>query len=311
MAPRSDHQGPVESSSTTPYVMGGVDAPPSVNPNLVRRVRPGLPSVSVLLESLLKGDRAVLSRAITLIESTRPADKALSGELLDKALPFAGKSRRVGITGVPGVGKSTLIEELGLHVLEDTSASLAVLAIDPSSEGAHGSILGDKSRMPRLATHERAFIRPSPTSGSLGGVAHQTREAMLLCEAAGCTAVFVETVGVGQSETSVRAMVDCFVLLVLAGAGDELQGIKRGVMEMADLVAVTKSDGDNLNKAKLARHQVESALHFFSAPEDGWSPPVLLTSAVARTGVAELWTEIEKPTRLGVKLAKELGISLE
>jgi LAO/AO transport system kinase len=294
MASNSDsHHGKADIGSTSPYVMEGVEAPPSVNPNLVRRNRPALPPVPLLLESVLKGDRAALSRAITLIESTRPADIAAAGELLDKALPHAGNSWRVGITGVPGVGKSTLIEELGLHILQADSASLAVLAIDPSSEGAHGSILGDKSRMPRLAAHERAFIRPSPTGGSLGGVAHQTRETMLLCEAAGCTAILVETVGVGQSETAVRAMVDCFVLLALAGAGDELQGIKRGVMEMADLVAVTKADGDNVNRAKMARHQVQNALHYFSASEDGWVPPVLLTSAVAKTGIAELWAEVE------------------
>lgn len=228
-----------------------------------------------------------------MVESSHPSMRPLAGELLDLTLPLSGRAKRVGITGVPGVGKSTLIEALGRHLIEDRGLSLAVLAIDPSSTATHGSILGDKSRMPWLGTHDGAFVRPSPSAGSLGGVAHKTREAMQLCEAFGFNVIFVETVGVGQSEVAVHSMVDCFLLLMLAGAGDELQGIKRGVMEMADILAITKVDGENEVRAKVARQQAENALHMFAQPANGWIPSVKLCSAKSGIGLPELWDDVE------------------
>jgi LAO/AO transport system kinase len=227
-----------------------------------------------------------------LVESARDDHQALAERLIERALPRCGAAIRIGITGVPGVGKSTLIESLGLHLV-DNGRRLAVLAVDPTSTTTRGSILGDKSRMARLAVNESAFIRPSPTSGSLGGVAHTTREAMILCEAAGFDVIFVETVGVGQSEVVVHQMVDCFLLLMLAGAGDELQGIKRGVMEMADVLAVTKADGANVNGAKVARQQALNALRLVQPPATGVRPEVHLVSAVAGSGLAELWAGVE------------------
>ena len=238
------------------------------------------------------GDRAVLARAITLVESDLPSDVDLASEVIETCLPHAGHSRRVGITGVPGVGKSTFIEALGTHLTRELGETVAVLSIDPSSPVSGGSILGDKTRMERLATDERAFIRPSPSRGHLGGVARRTREAMLLCEAAGYQNVFVETVGVGQSETAVRSMTDFFLLLMLAGAGDELQGMKRGILEMTDLIAINKADGDNRRRAERARHDYESALHFFPAGADGWTPRVITCSALQREGIAEIWSAI-------------------
>ncbi|OGX88800.1 ATPase/protein kinase [Hymenobacter lapidarius] len=242
---------------------------------------------------ILAGTRTVLGRAITLVESTLPADQALAQEVLQTVLPHAGRSLRVGITGVPGVGKSTFIEALGRYVVETLGKKLAVLAVDPSSQRGGGSILGDKTRMPWLSAHAAAYIRPSPAAGSLGGVARATREALLLCEAAGHDVIFVETVGVGQSETTVHGMVDFFLLLMLAGAGDELQGLKRGIMEMADALCITKADQGNEQAARRARLDYQSALHLFPPAPSGQVQPVLLTSAVNGTGVAEVWQVIE------------------
>jgi len=244
------------------------------------------------VEGVLRGDRIILSRAITLIESLHPADVELAQDVLEQCLPYSGDSVRVGITGVPGVGKSSLIEVLGVYLTRDRDEKVAVLAVDPSSQVSHGSILGDKTRMEALANDERSFIRPSPSGGSLGGVARRTRETMLLCEAAGYRNVLVETVGVGQSETTVRSMVDFFLLLMLAGAGDELQGMKRGILEMTDLIAFNKADGANRAKAEAARREYESALHLFSAPETGWTPRVITCSAHAREGIADIWDAV-------------------
>lgn len=271
-------------------VQSGVAQPPPMNPKRRRR-QSQAPSVESLYEAVLRHDRIGFARAITLVESEAEADLPSAQELLDRCLPALGRARRVGITGVPGVGKSTFIEAFGLHLAEQ-GRRVAVLAIDPTSERTGGSILGDKSRMSRLSQHPNAFIRPSPSRMSLGGVAHRTRETMLLCDAAGFDVILVETVGVGQSETAVAGMVDVFLLLALAGAGDELQGIKRGIMEMADLVAITKADGENRRAAELARAQLAHALHFFPAGPSGWTPPVILTSAVESTGIDQVWQAI-------------------
>jgi LAO/AO transport system kinase len=246
-------------------------------------------SLEQYMDGVLAGDRVVLARAITLIESRLAADGELAARLLDSILPHTGRSRRVGITGVPGVGKSTFIDALGMHVIRDRGEQLAVLTVDPSSPISGGSILGDKTRMERLAAEPHAFIRPSPSGGHLGGVARRTRETILLCEAAGYRNVFIETVGVGQSETAVRSMSDFFLLLMLAGAGDELQGIKRGIIEMIDGMAINKADGDNLRKAERARVEYSSALHLFPPSGDGWTPRVLACSAINNTGVGEVW----------------------
>ncbi len=241
------------------------------------------------MEGVLAGDRVLLARAITLIESDLPADAELAARLLDTVLPHSGQARRVGITGVPGVGKSTFIDVLGMHLIRDCGENVAVLSVDPSSPISGGSILGDKTRMERLAVEERAFIRPSPSRGHLGGVARRTRETMLLCEAAGYRNILVETVGVGQSETAVRSMTDFFLLLMLAGAGDELQGMKRGIIEMLDGMAINKADGDNKPKAERARIEYAGALHLFPASPDGWTPPVLTCSSLNGDGIAGLW----------------------
>jgi LAO/AO transport system kinase len=243
----------------------------------------------VYIQGVLAGDRKVLARAITLIESTRDDDSALAREILEVCLPRTGNSVRVGITGVPGAGKSSLIETLGLHLIRDYGEKVAVLAVDPSSQISGGSILGDKTRMEALSSAENAFIRPSPSSGSLGGVARRTRETMLLCEAAGYRNIIVETVGVGQSETAVRSMVDFFLLLTLTGAGDELQAMKRGVMEMADVVAINKADGGNRQRAEMARTELEYALHLFPASPTGWAPRSVTCSAQTGAGIPELW----------------------
>ena len=240
------------------------------------------------------GHRIRLSQAITLVESTLPSDQQLAQQVLAEVLPATGGALRIGITGVPGVGKSTFIEALGLYVVEQLGKKLAVLAVDPSSPRGGGSILGDKTRMPQLAAHPGAFIRPSPAGGSLGGVARATREALLLCEAAGYDVIFVETVGVGQSETTVHGLVDFFLLLMLAGAGDELQGLKRGIMEMADALLITKVDQGNEAAARRARGEYQNALHLYPPAASGWFPPVLLTSALSGTGIAEVWAMLEK-----------------
>jgi LAO/AO transport system kinase len=250
-------------------------------------------SSTAYVEGILSGNRIVLSRAITLIESRLAADRLLAQEVLDGVLAHTGHSLRIGITGVPGVGKSTFIEALGQHITS-LNLPLAVLTIDPSSQRSGGSILGDKTRMETLAHHPLAYIRPSATGGSLGGVAHRTREAMLLCEAAGFRVVLIETVGVGQSETLVRGMTDFFLLLMLAGAGDELQGIKKGIMEMADALALTKADGANLQQAEQARGDYQNALHLFPPSESGWVPPVVTCSALQNEGINSIWDVIQR-----------------
>ena len=259
-------------------------------------IRPGLGRLPLqqYVDGVLAGDRVVLARAITLIESRLPADAEKAAQLLDAILPHTGKSRRVGITGVPGVGKSTFIDVLGMHVTRDRGERLAVLSVDPSSPISNGSILGDKTRMEQLALEKRAFIRPSPSGGHLGGVGRRTRETILLCDAAGYRNIFIETVGVGQSETAVRSMSDFFLLLMLAGAGDELQGIKRGIIEMIDGMAINKADGDNQAKAERARVEYASALHLFPASADGWIPQVMCCSALNNTGIAEIWEMVLK-----------------
>ena len=269
-------------------VNAGIEQPSSVNPYLKRKARRQL-SVAEYVDGIVKGDVTILSQAVTLVESVKPEHQAVAQEVIEKCLPYSGNSIRVGISGVPGAGKSTSIDVFGLHVLEKYNGKLAVLAIDPSSERSKGSILGDKTRMEKLSVHPKSFIRPSPSAGSLGGVARKTRETIVLCEAAGFDKIFVETVGVGQSETAVHSMVDFFLLIQLAGTGDELQGIKRGIMEMADGIVINKADGDNLERAKLAATQFRNALHLFPALESGWTPQVLTYSGFFNLGVKEVW----------------------
>jgi LAO/AO transport system kinase len=256
---------------------------------LVKRFSPG-----EYVNGILAGDRVMLSRAITLVESSLDADQELAQEVIRQILPHSGNSIRVGITGVPGVGKSTFIEAFGAFSVEEQGRKLAVLAVDPSSQHSGGSILGDKTRMETLAAHPRAFIRPSPARKSLGGVTRSTREAILLCEAAGFDLIFIETVGVGQSETAVHTMVDFFLLLLLAGAGDELQGMKRGIMEMADALVIMKADGNNLSRARLAQADYQAALHLLPPTTSGWVPEVSLCSALENMGIAELWHLLER-----------------
>lgn len=244
---------------------------------------------------ILNADRAVLGKAITLVESSLPADKELAREVIEKCLPHSGNSVRIGITGVPGVGKSTFIETFGLQ-LANTGKNLCVLAIDPTSQLTGGSILGDKTRMQHLSVHPNAFIRPSPSSGSLGGVTRSTRETVILCEAAGFDTVIIETVGVGQSETAVHGMVDFFLLLMLAGAGDELQGIKRGIMEMCDALIITKADGENKEKAKRAITEYRNALHLYPPTPSGWVPKVGICSAQTGEGIEDVWKLIVEYT---------------
>ncbi|EMO52535.1 methylmalonyl Co-A mutase-associated GTPase MeaB [Leptospira noguchii] len=255
------------------------------------RVNRALPSQEEFLQGIFSGDRVILARAITLVESARADHKELAENIINACLPHSGKSIRIGITGIPGVGKSTFIESFGMHVISQ-GKKLAVLTIDPSSQISGGSILGDKTRMSELSRNESAFIRPSPSRDSLGGVARKTRETIYLCEAAGFDTIFVETVGVGQSETAVHSMVDLFLLLLIAGAGDELQGIKRGIMEMADLFAITKADGDNTTKAERTKIETQSAIHFFPKNENGWIPKVLSCSSLSGKGISEIWNQI-------------------
>ncbi len=271
----------------------GIEQPSTVNPYLKSHRLPKRRELSVsdYVEGILKGDITILSRAVTLVESVRPEHQSLAQEVIEKCLPYSGNSVRIGISGVPGAGKSTSIDVFGLHVLEQ-GGRLAVLAIDPSSERSKGSILGDKTRMEKLSVHPNSFIRPSPSAGSLGGVARKTRETIILCEAAGFDKIFVETVGVGQSETAVHSMVDFFLLIQLAGTGDELQGIKRGIMEMADGIIINKADGNNIDKAKLAASHFRNALHLFPAPESGWTPEVLTYSGFYGLGIKEIWDMI-------------------
>ena len=329
-------------------VSEGVAEQPIVNPGFVRRRRPEL-TTEQFVEGILARDIAILSQAITLVESNNPAHYAQAQQIIEQCLPHAGRSIRIGITGVPGAGKSTFIEAIGGMVVNRTDGSfggteaadataaatatpsptatasvaarnaarrqgytaemasrqseqqaaqcpdghrLAVLAIDPSSERSGGSILGDKTRMESISTDPRIYIRPSPSAGSLGGVARKTRETVVLCEAAGYDVIFIETVGVGQSETAVHSMVDMFMLLQIAGAGDELQGIKRGIMEMADMIVITKAEGDNITRAELARRQFENALMLFPTPESGWKPQVYTSSSYTGAGLSEVWNGV-------------------
>lgn len=250
-------------------------------------------SAQAYIDGVLNGDRVILSQAITLVESALPTDQVLAEEVMDAVLPHAGKSIRIGITGVPGVGKSTFIEKFGWLVIEQ-GYKLAVLAVDPSSQSSRGSILGDKTRMEKLSMDKRAYIRPSPSGTTLGGVSARTREAMLLCEAAGFDVVFIETVGVGQSEIAVKGMVDFFLLLMLAGAGDELQGIKKGIIEMCDALVINKADGDNKEAAKRAKREYANALHLFPAKENSWNPKVKTCSGLSGEGLPEIWQMIQE-----------------
>ena len=274
-------------------VNAGVTSQSIVNPYLKRgRFRRHEYSAAEMVEGILKGDVTILSQAVTLVESVNPNHYAKAQEVIDKCLPYSGNSVRIGISGVPGAGKSTSIDEFGIHVLERTGGKLAVLAIDPSSERSKGSILGDKTRMEKLSQRKEAFIRPSPTAGSLGGVARKTRETIILCEAAGFDKIFVETVGVGQSETACHSMVDFFLLIQLAGTGDELQGIKRGIMEIADGIVINKCDGENVDRCQMAATNFRNALHFFPMPESGWLPKVLCYSGFYGLGIKEVWDMI-------------------
>src|SRR5215831_77496 len=249
------------------------------------------PDIDKLVASVSSGNRAALARAITLIESRRADHQAAARELVQELLPYTGRAVRVGITGSPGVGKSTTVDALGMFLIE-RGHMVAVLAVDPSSARSGGSILGDKTRMARLSASDDAFIRPSPSSGTLGGVAAKTREAMLLCEAAGFDAVLVETVGIGQSETAVCDMTDFFLALMLPGGGDELQGIKKGLVELADMIAINKADGDNLKRANITAADYRGALHILSPRSEHWHPPVVTYSALTGNGIAELWQKV-------------------
>ncbi|MCI5626353.1 MAG: methylmalonyl Co-A mutase-associated GTPase MeaB [Porphyromonadaceae bacterium] len=275
-------------------VNDGVHSQPTINPyrKAMRAARREL-TVDEYVDGILKGNSAVLGRAVTLIESTAERHHALAQEVIEKCLPHAGRSRRIGITGVPGAGKSTSIDVFGMHVLGQ-GGRLAVLAIDPSSERSNGSILGDKTRMEKLSQQDHVFIRPSPSAGSLGGVARKTRETIVLCEAAGYDNIFVETVGVGQSETAVHSMVDFFLLIQVAGTGDELQGIKRGIMEMCDGIAINKADGDNIDRANLAAAQLRNALHLFPPTPSKWVPEVTTYSGYYELGIDKVWDMIDR-----------------
>ena len=278
----------------------GVEQPPAVDETSLKRFlnqRRKALTTDEYVEGILNGNRTILSQAITMEESSLPEHTQLAQDIVERCLPHSGKSIRLGITGVPGAGKSTFIEALGGY-LTSRGHQLAVLAIDPSSERSGGSILGDKTRMEELSSNPNAFIRPSPTSGSLGGVARKTRETVFLCEAAGFDVIFIETVGVGQSETAVHSMTDFFLLIQIAGAGDELQGIKRGVMEMADLITVNKADGANLEKAQLAQAQYQSALRLFPKPVSGWEPQATICSATTRFGIDAIWEAVQQYERL-------------
>ena len=287
------HHDDFESALT---VNAGVNQPPSVSSDAVFRFlskRKPRFSVQDYVDGILNRNISVLSQAITLVESSLPEHAEIAQKIIELCLPYAGNSVRIGITGVPGAGKSTFIESIGTF-LTGKGHRLAALTIDPSSGRSLGSILGDKTRMEQLSVDPNAFIRPSPSAGSLGGVARKTRESAILCEAAGYDIVFIETVGVGQSETAVHSMTDFFLLLQISGAGDELQGIKRGIMEMADTIAINKADGDNLDRANLAKAQYINALHLFPKSASGWYPKVLTCSAYNGTGIKDIWDVIEQ-----------------
>jgi len=274
----------------------GITPPETVNPESIgqiRQFRKLQPSAKDLIDKIVLGDITALSRAITLIESTNPEHSQKAAQVINGCLPHANQSVRIGITGVPGVGKSTFIEAFGKY-LTSIGKKVAVLAVDPSSTISHGSILGDKTRMEELVKDANAYIRPSASGETLGGVARKTRETITLCEAAGFDTIIIETVGVGQSETAVHSMVDFFLLLKISGAGDELQGIKRGIMEMADAIVINKADGDNVKRAKLAKTEFNRALHLFPAKSSGWTPTVATCSALNHEGIAEVWQTIVK-----------------
>ncbi len=275
----------------------GVEQPPTTNNEAVLKFKQNKRKKSQLklqdyIDGILQGNITIVSQAITLIESSLPEHQEMAQHIIHACMPYSGNSIRIGITGVPGVGKSTFIESFG-KIITAQGNKLAVLAIDPSSERTKGSILGDKTRMELLSVDPNAYIRPSPSAGSLGGVARKTRETIIVCEAAGFNVIFVETVGVGQSETAVHSMVDFFLLLMLAGAGDQLQGIKRGIMEMADSIAITKSDGENKEKAQMARIEYSSALHLFPQHPSGINPEVFVCSALEHQGLEKIWNHIQ------------------
>ena len=274
----------------------GISAPEiisSIAVGNIQRFRKIQPSVKELVDGILAKNITALSRAITLVESTNSSHLAKANEVINACLPYANKSVRIGITGVPGVGKSTFIEAFGKH-LTGLGKKVAVLAVDPSSTISHGSILGDKTRMEELVKDKNAFIRPSASGETLGGVARKTRETITLCEAAGFDTIIIETVGVGQSETAVHSMVDFFLLLKISGAGDELQGIKRGIMEMADAIVINKADGDNIKRANLAKLEFNRALHLFPAKKSGWIPTTTACSAITHEGISDVWETIQK-----------------
>ena len=273
-------------------VAQGVEDQPVVNPHFVRRKRRVM-TTEEYVAGILEGNITILAQAITLIESNNPTHYAQAQEIIERCLPHSGKSVRIGITGVPGAGKSSFIEAVG-NMVTSYNHKLAVLAIDPSSERSGGSILGDKTRMESICHNPNIFVRPSPSAGSLGGVARKTRETIVLCEAAGYDVIFIETVGVGQSETAVHSMVDMFMMLQISGAGDELQGIKRGIMEMADMMVITKADGENVTKAELAKAQYQGALHLFPLPDSEWRPKVYTCSSHEGTGLEEVWQGVEQ-----------------
>ena len=283
----------------------GVDKPNTLNKTIAKKIKKHkikTPSTNKLIEGVINGNKTDLSRAITIIESTATKHQKQASEIIEACLPKANKSVRIGITGVPGVGKSTYIEQFGKHLVH-LKHKVAVLAVDPSSTLSKGSILGDKTRMEDLVKEGTAFIRPSASGDSLGGVAKKTREAIILCEAAGYNIILIETVGVGQSETAVHSMTDFFLLLKLAGAGDELQGIKRGIIEMADGIVINKADGDNLKAARLAKTEFERALHLYPTKESNWVPKTSLSSAINNEGVSEVWEVISNY----ISLTKENG----
>lgn len=279
------------------HISKGVKDAPSVNPSLQTGKRTSRTSTE-LVKEIIKGNRTALAQGITMIESNTAADQNHARALLNELMPYTGNSFRIGVTGVPGVGKSTFLEAYGNTLLKsDEDAKVAVLAVDPSSEISKGSILGDKTRMMELGKHDRAFIRPSASGGNLGGVAKKTREVMLLCEAAGFNYIFIETVGVGQSETLVSKLVDCFLFLAMPGTGDELQGLKKGIMEMADIITVNKSEPPNTASGERSALSIRSALQLFSNKEFDWHPPVLLSSGLTGFGFDELEAALDRYQR--------------
>jgi LAO/AO transport system kinase len=284
---------PKKSALTEVDGISGIETVSKASVERINRFRRKQPSAQELINAIISGDKTALSRAITLIESTNTDHAEKAHQVINGCLPHANNSIRIGITGVPGVGKSTFIEVFGKH-LTSLGKKVAVLAIDPSSTISHGSILGDKTRMEELTKDENAYIRPSASGATLGGVARKTREAVVLCEACGFDIIIIETVGVGQSETAVHSMVDFFLLLKLSGAGDELQGIKRGIMEMADAIVINKADGENIKKAKMAKVEFNRALHLFPPKKSGWMPKVTTCSSYTKEGVPEVWEIIQK-----------------